>query len=113
MARGPAGAHDKGVVHRDLKPENIFVCRDGRVKILDFGLVKLQKQPHTSDTNAPTIAAETSPGIVMGTVGYMSPEQVGARSPTSSAPTFSASARLCTRCSPASAPSAAIPRRTR
>ena len=77
IAQGLAAAHEKGIVHRDLKPENLFVTKDGRVKILDFGLAKLMpRQADGSMTNAPTLAAGTEPGVVMGTVGYMSPEQV-------------------------------------
>jgi hypothetical protein len=71
IARGLAAAHDKGIVHRDLKPENLFILNDGRVKILDFGIAR----PMVTDAGL-TITGPTDPGTVMGTVGYMAPEQV-------------------------------------
>jgi len=77
---GLAAAHEKGITHRDLKPENLYVTADGRVKILDFGLAKLKRQPVHGGVNSETptalVSPTTNPGTVIGTVGYMSPEQV-------------------------------------
>jgi len=82
IARGLAAAHEKRIVHRDLKPENIVATRDGRVKILDFGIARvLQKDGDDagSSTAAPTSTGATEPGVILGTIGYMSPEQVRGR----------------------------------
>jgi eukaryotic-like serine/threonine-protein kinase len=76
ILRGLAAAHDKGIVHRDLKPENLFLTKDGLVKVLDFGIAKLgrrEEEPAGSDVET---RSHTTPGAMIGTVGYMSPEQV-------------------------------------
>src|SRR5215471_13905491 len=75
IAHGLAAAHDRGIIHRDLKPENLFVTKDGRVKILDFGLARLVP-PQNASGNEDTVTQRTDPGVVLGTASYMSPEQV-------------------------------------
>jgi len=78
VTQGLAAAHEKGIIHRDLKPENLFATRDGRAKILDFGLAKLARgSGGASDADSVTLASShTAPGVVMGTASYMAPEQV-------------------------------------
>jgi hypothetical protein len=76
IAEGLAAAHEKGIIHRDLKPENVFVTAEGRVKLLDFGLAKQTSPGNGSDSRLQTAERHTEPGTVMGTVRYMSPEQV-------------------------------------
>jgi serine/threonine protein kinase/Tol biopolymer transport system component len=76
LGQGLAAAHEKGIIHRDLKPDNIFLCRDGRCKILDFGLAKLVAPEPQDATISRLRSPHTEEGVVMGTAGYMSPEQV-------------------------------------
>jgi hypothetical protein len=96
ICHGLAAAHEKGIVHRDLKPENLFVMKDGRVKILDFGLAKLTEGAGAGvgATGFATRAVDTTPGSVMGTVGYMSPEQVRGQSVDQRSDIFSLGAVL-------------------
>jgi serine/threonine protein kinase len=75
IAHGLAAAHEKGIVHRDLKPENIFITKDGRIKILDFGLAKFAQQAGAGSDEV-TLGSHTAVGVVMGTASYMAPEQV-------------------------------------
>ena len=92
IARGLAAAHDRGIVHRDLKPDNIFITNDGRVKILDFGLAKLTRRDTGVEDLTRTIQSE--PGMVLGTIGYMSPEQVRGKDADARADLFSFGAVL-------------------
>jgi WD40 repeat protein len=94
-ARGLGAAHDRGIVHRDLKPENVFLTVDGRVKVLDFGLAKLH-EPIVEDAEreSPTETRGTKPGTMLGTVGYMAPEQVRGEVPDARTDVFALGAVL-------------------
>lgn len=94
IALGVAAAADKGIVHRDLKPENLFLTADGRVKILDFGLARQVVLPSGSDTHSPTAVHVSEPGMVLGTAGYMSPEQLRGQPADSRSDIFSLGAVL-------------------
>ena len=90
LAEGLAAAHGSGIIHRDLKPDNVFLTSDGRVKILDFGLARWVRSGSADDsTGAPTTPDPTQPGTVVGTVGYMSPEQVRGEPLTGASDLFS------------------------
>jgi eukaryotic-like serine/threonine-protein kinase len=102
ITQGLAIAHAKEIVHRDLKPENLFLTKDGRVKILDFGLAKaVQKtgSPGAHSEGATQTSAQTAAGVVMGTASYMAPEQVRGE-PSTRERTSLPSVRSCTKCCP-------------
>ena len=94
IAHGLAAAHEKGIIHRDLKPENLFLTKDGRVKILDFGLAKLTQSEPGAQTSLATVSHGTEAGVVLGTAGYMSPEQVRGQSLDARSDIFSLGAIL-------------------
>ena len=99
IALGMAAAHSQGVVHRDLKPENVFVTKDGRIKILDFGLAKLVATPESGELSETISLSLTQPGVIAGTAGYMSPEQVRGEAVDARSDIFSFGAVLYEMCS--------------
>ncbi len=114
IACGLHAAHEKGIVHRDLKPENLFLTKEGRVKILDFGLAKLARPGPLVLGPDDTVTADlsTESGAVVGTVGYMSPEQIRGQAVDHRSDIF-AFGRFCTRCCRDAGRSGARPRPTR
>jgi eukaryotic-like serine/threonine-protein kinase len=95
VARGIGAAHERGIIHRDLKPDNVFVTNDGRVKVLDFGIAKLTRaEDGPRETDNPTVSVQTEAGSVLGTVGYMAPEQVRGQAVDARADIFSLGAIL-------------------
>jgi hypothetical protein len=95
VARGLGAAHERGIIHRDLKPDNVFVTNDGRVKVLDFGIAKLTRpEDGHRETENPTVSVQTEAGSVLGTIGYMAPEQVRGQAVDARADIFSLGAIL-------------------
>src|ERR1700722_19322879 len=95
IVHGLAAAHDPRIVHRDLKPENLFVTTEGRIKILDFGVAKLQPSPEKSGRSVEELTTVTKSGVMVGTVAYMSPEQLRAKAVDHRSDIFSVGAILC------------------
>jgi serine/threonine protein kinase len=89
VAGALAATHAAGLIHRDIKPENIFVCADGSVRVLDFGIARVDRAALGAETDGPHTTLQTAPGMVLGTEGYLSPEQARARRVTASSDIFS------------------------